>query len=64
MTSPGVGSDQRAARRSRGGRPERRRRPRPPRQSAAERPEVLVGAAFAGAFLLARLIRAATSSDD
>jgi hypothetical protein len=29
-----------------------------------DRPEVLVGAAFAGAFLLARLIRAATSSDD
>jgi hypothetical protein len=33
-------------------------------QTASERPEVLIGAAFAGAFLLARLIRAATSSDD
>ena len=65
VTSPGVGSPERPARR----RGCRRARPpavtaAPAAPSAMERPEVLVGAAFAGAFLLARLIRAATSSDD
>jgi hypothetical protein len=32
--------------------------------TAQEKPEVLVGAAFAGAFLFAKILRAITSSDD
>jgi membrane protein involved in colicin uptake len=32
--------------------------------TAEDRPEILVGAAFAGAFLFAKLLRAITSSDD
>jgi hypothetical protein len=63
VSSPGVGSTSAPRAQAAAAAPE------PPpsapaAQSAAERPEVLVGAAFAGAFLLARLIRAATSSDD
>ena len=32
--------------------------------TANDKPEVLVGAAFAGAFLFAKILRAITSSDD
>ena len=56
--SPGLGSDTdpaaaAAARRP----PTRRRRPQPAEPSALERPEVQAGIAFAGAFLIARILK-------
>jgi predicted lipid-binding transport protein (Tim44 family) len=64
-TSPGVGSDSAPRAQAAAGAPETQPSPlQGAAQTAAERPEVLVGAAFVGAFLFARILRAITGDDD
>jgi hypothetical protein len=61
VASPGVGTttDPKAAAQAAGPAPSRAAAytPAPPEPSLAERPEVLAGAAFAGAFLVARILK-------
>jgi hypothetical protein len=66
VTSPGVGSTSAPRAQAAAGSPSPpRSEPSPAAGGIAEdRPEVLVGAAFAGAFLFAKILRAMTSRDD
>jgi hypothetical protein len=66
VTSPGVGSQTAPRAAAAAAKPEREA-PAAVAQGGtqgADRPEILIGAAFAGAFLFARILRAITSDDD